>query len=570
MDQLLFETKSRADELLKAAIEIWRANHNIDQVEGIEDDPIFQLMLMALAYQGEELRSEWSASRDNLLNDLVNQLSPWVEPESIPASMILRSEPHHGGNNVVLGAEDNFTLSGVGYNFIPLFSVRLIAHELLRVTRLDGRRWKVTVQFKEMLNSVDGLSFQVLNSAFGDLSVSINGTNMPLVKPWDRSDLPFVDCFGMESMLYNQYQPLDASSMWFDLFAEQNARLFVFKSGDGAVRLRHDVDKLDMIFEFSSVDRDFVFNKDMLLFNVFPVVNAELKSVELSARTPICRLNDDRERKRNFLTTVAPLKSQIFREAALTIRRFDVERFGVRDLINRLEEITHRFSSDYFAYQSIPKLRDGGEIRQLDLLLNSLKEKVRSGVDEPSGVYAILNNIKGLDTETSLSLRYLVSDGAMGDIRVDSSSRFVAPTLLNSTTTYAVTPIISGYARLSNATAKRVESRYRIATGDRIVTLSDVKHFCYKEMFTRFAVLPESLRSVTVKHRLRMDGVYSGYEIAVFIKIDGSDYLKSNFAHKIQFAELLLQKMIESRMVGVYPVVLSIEMIGADGKEVTK
>ncbi|MFR9650575.1 MAG: hypothetical protein SNG35_00930 [Rikenellaceae bacterium] len=563
MDQLLYETKSRADELLKAAIDVWSANHNIDQIEGIESDPLFRLLLMAMAYQGEELRSEWESSRSNLLNDLVSRLSPYVEPESIPASMILHSDPHNGVPSVTLDSNCNFKLSGVGLNFIPLFSVRLISYELLRVTRLDGRRWKVSLRFDEPLSSLAGVSFQVLNNAFGDLNVSLNNSNMVLVKPWDRSGLPFVDCFKVDSMIYNQYQPLDSSSMWFDLFAEQNARLFMFKDGEGATHFSHSLDKIDLIFEFSSVDSEFVFNKEMILFNVFPVVNAEVLSVELSAKTPICKLSDSTDNTRNFITTIAPAKSQIFKDTAVTIRRFDVERFGIQELVNRLEEISHRFSTDYYAFISVSKLREGGEIKQLNALIKTLKDRVRTGVDQPSGVYALLKNIKSIDSGVSLSLRYLVSDNKIAQtVNIDSSSHFVVPSSLNAAMTYAQSPLVTGYTRLSNAIHEKIEAQYKIATGDRIVTLSDIKHFCYKELFVRFSILPESVRSVVVKHRLRMDSTYSGYEIAVFVKVENSSYLQKSFKSRIPFAELLLQKMIETRMVGIYPVVLSLEMEG--------
>ncbi len=561
MDQLLFETNNRADELLKSAIEVWRANHNIDQVEGIESDPIFRLLLMALAYQGEELRSEWARSRSTLLGDLLSQLSPFVEAESVPSSMILRSEPHKGVSSVRLESRDNIKLSGTGLNFIPLFGVKLIAHELLRVTRLDGRRWKVALQFEEEISSLSGFSFQILNSSFGELTVSVNNTNMALVKPWDRSELPFTDCFRVDSMIYNQYQPLDSSSMWFDLFAEHNARLFIFKDGEGATHFKQSVNKIELVFEFDSIDKDFVFNKESILFNVFPVVNAELKSVELSAKTPICKLCDGADSKRSFVTTVAPAKSQMFKSAAISIRRFDVERFGITDLVNRLEEISHRFTSDYYAFLSVSKLRDGGEIKQLSMLVNSLKDRVAGGVTPPVGVYAMFKNIKGLDADTSLSLRYLVSDGAVAEkTTINSSSHFVVPSSLNATMTYALTPLVAGYARLKNAAHERMETQYRLATGDRIVTLSDIKHFCYKELLVRFAVMPESVRSIIVKHRLRMDSTYSGYEIAVFLKLEGSSYLQKSFKSRIPFAELLLQKMIENRMVGIYPVVVSLEM----------
>ena len=40
MNQKIFETQQRADELLREALTIWRKSVQNDFLEGIEDDPI--------------------------------------------------------------------------------------------------------------------------------------------------------------------------------------------------------------------------------------------------------------------------------------------------------------------------------------------------------------------------------------------------------------------------------------------------------------------------------------------------------------------------------------------------
>lgn len=54
MKQTIFETRQRAEELLREAINIWQQSDDNDKLEGLENDPILKLMITALAYQVNE------------------------------------------------------------------------------------------------------------------------------------------------------------------------------------------------------------------------------------------------------------------------------------------------------------------------------------------------------------------------------------------------------------------------------------------------------------------------------------------------------------------------------------
>ena len=58
MKQTIFETRQRAEELLREAINIWRQSDDDDKLEGLEDDPVLKLMITALAYQTNESISD--------------------------------------------------------------------------------------------------------------------------------------------------------------------------------------------------------------------------------------------------------------------------------------------------------------------------------------------------------------------------------------------------------------------------------------------------------------------------------------------------------------------------------
>ena len=49
MKQTIFETRQRAEELLREAINIWRKSDMNDSLEGLENDPMFSILLTAVA-----------------------------------------------------------------------------------------------------------------------------------------------------------------------------------------------------------------------------------------------------------------------------------------------------------------------------------------------------------------------------------------------------------------------------------------------------------------------------------------------------------------------------------------
>ena len=63
MKQTIFETRQRAEELIHEAINIWRQSDMNDSLEGLEKDPVFSLLMTALAYQMNELVTDMEAMK---------------------------------------------------------------------------------------------------------------------------------------------------------------------------------------------------------------------------------------------------------------------------------------------------------------------------------------------------------------------------------------------------------------------------------------------------------------------------------------------------------------------------
>ena len=103
-------------------------------------------------------------------------------------------------------------------------------------------------------------------------------------------------------------------------------------------------------------------------------------------------------------------------------------------------------------------------------------------------------------------------------------------------------------------------SRYYIATNDRIVTPADIKLFCYNELLTRYGIVRDMVRSLTVNRRQQKDRHSCGYEIVVEVTLADNPFVRRSFAEKVSRVEILMQKMIEVRSTNIYPVVVTLNI----------
>ena len=290
MKQTIFENKQRAEELLQEAIRIWRSSDHPDQLEGIEQDPVFSLLLTALAYQSNELENELDQMKGDVLEEFSKMLTPYEIGHAIPATAVIQATLQSGIPSMELTPEHVFTLTDTEARFIPLLKTHVFNATIRSIVRMDGRRWKVSLKFDSPITDLSGLSFVVKNRSFKDLKVTIKGQILPIVSPWEFSELPLSPCFDIDTVLYNGSQTVNASVSCLDLFARQNVRMYCVKNHLHNKTLPAEIENIDMVFEFSGIKDDFVFDKDNLILNSIILVNAEVHTADLSSSTPIVRV----------------------------------------------------------------------------------------------------------------------------------------------------------------------------------------------------------------------------------------------------------------------------------------
>ena len=494
MKQTVFETRQRAEELLREAVNVWRQSDRNDALEGLENDPVMRLLITALAYQANESASDLEEIKQEVLQDFANLLVPYEVGHAVPATAAVQLALEDGVQEIVLNENSEFTLEGTAYTFIPLLETRLLNARVRSISRIDGRRWKVSLTFKQAISDLSGLCFTIRNAWFQDLKITVGGQTLRLVKPWDFSELPLNECFGLDSILYNRTQTYNASATCLDLFARQNVRMFYIKKNDASKpMMQMEMESVDLILEFSGINDQFVLDRESFLLNTTILVNARKQTATLSKASPVVRVtganSDEIQTGQQFLHAVRPAEEQIFADALIDVRRVAADRFDQGRLMGLLNSLVMRYRSDFIAYRNLPEGFNDKTVLSLQNILVSLIDVIgKDRLKVTPGVYLMLRPIKASTHEAySVDVSYLTTSGAVINTLLNSSSKFVAPSGVDTTKTRQIAEPVMGLNEIREQSAEASLSRYYLATQDRVVTPADIKFFCYNDFSKRTA-----------------------------------------------------------------------------------
>lgn len=563
MKQTIFTTRQRAEEILKEAVSIWEHSNSSEHLEGLERDPVLSLFMTALAYQSNEIDNEIEQLRADILDEFARMLIPYERIHALPATAVVAITPEGNVPTQILDHRVGFTLGGSSFPFMPLLNTTVFNMSVSSVVRLDARRWKVTLQFKEPIDNLSGWTFMIGNPHFQDLKLFVNGRPLPLIKPWDYADIPFNSCFSLGNMLYSQSSVFQSRHAWFDLFAKQNVRLF---SVDPYKSVQpYPVDKAELVFEFIGIDDTFLFDKEQLFLNCTILVNAAVRSATLSPNAPMARLfGEGGETERwQFLHLIRPPDTQRFRDEPIELRKLAADRFEPDRLVKLATTLISRFTSDYYAFQQVDSLREGGVMDQFYTLLKKMSEGVaKASKTTTAGLYLMLKNPNGFHPkEVSLNIDYLVTNGAAVNAVLNGKSQFSAASGTHINSIRLVAEPMPGSDELQSVDAENSLARYYMITNDRVVTQADIKMLCYNELVTRFGITNDMIAKIKVRNVQHTERRHCGFETLVYITLKDNPYIRRSFQEKIAMTELVLQKMIEVRSANVFPVQVNIEIV---------
>ena len=569
MIQTIFETRQRANELLQKAIEIWRGGDQSDKLEGIENDPVFSLLMTALAYQANETETEIEQMKMELLEEYANIQTPFEMGHAIPATAVVETALQDNIPEMDLTSDHVFTLGYNGTGFIPLLQTRVLNASIKSVVRLDGRRWKVNIAFKSPISDLSGFAFSIRNHNYRDLRITIQGQPLPLINPWDYSELPLSPCFALDTILYNKSQTYMASSLCIDLFARQNVRMYCVRRHHSPKMIPFETENVELVFEFFGVGDKFVFDESNLALNSVILVNAQQQSVTLSTENPIVRVTGYQSQNQGqtdinqqFLHLLRPSEEQLYGNMQVEVRRLAADRFNQGMLVKALNNMISKYYSDYNAFLHISGVASDKVLNDLAQILNRMADAIKTqNANSLPGVYLMLRTTEGQRRQqASLELSYITTSGASVNNFLNAEARFIPPSGFEAKGTRQIGLPVPGFDEIRDESATASLSHYYMATNDRLVTPADIKLFCYHELLTRYGIVRDMVKSLVVSHRQQFDLKQCGYEILVEITLIENSFVKRGFADKKDSIEILMESMIRVRSTNIYPVKVSIKI----------
>jgi len=569
MKQTIFENRQKAEELIQEAIRVWRGSDHPDQLEGIEQDPVFSLLMTALAYQSNELENDLEQMKSDVLRDFGHMLTSYEVGHAIPATAVVETALQSGIGEMDLTERHVFTLAGTSARFIPLLRTRALNASVRSVIRMDGRRWKVSLKFDMPITDLSGFCFCIKNHFYKELKLSVKGQPLPIVSPWDYSELPLSPCFDIDSILYNRSQTYAAAASCLDLFARQNVRVYCIKQHKAKNIIPSETDSLDIVFEFTGIRDGFLFDKDNLSLNTVILVNAHVHSVDLSTNTPMVRVAGFQSQStepdgvsQQFLHMLRPSSDQIFSKIPVEVRRVDADRFNQGSLVSLLNNLISKYYTDFYAFQNIRNEANDRVVQGLIETLIQMRDAARLDLEQRvPGVYLMLKpQMDQQQKSVNLSVTYLTTFGASVNTQLTSNSSFQSPSGFIAQATKQIAAPVPGSDEVRDKIEEESLSRYYMITTDRLVTPADLKLFCYTELQSRFGITRQMVKSITISHRQQWDLWNTGYEILVEIVLNDSSFIRRGFEEKIPQAEILLQAMMRVRSTNIYPIQVTIQI----------
>ena len=557
MSQTIYDTRQRAEELLKEALRIWKQSNHSEYLEGLEKDPVFGLLMSAIAWQANETDNQIVRLRTEILDEYLAMLTPYEVGHATPATAVIQTRPQTGVGEVWLNSRTSFTLGKGKWRFMPLLKTRVLGANIDSVIRLDGRRWAVNLSFNQPVTDLSGMTFAILNPSFRDVVVTLAGKELPLIRPWEYSELPFSDCFSLDHSLYNRMSAYDPAPSCMELFARHDLRLYCIREHNPVAFIPQETQHLQLVFEFKGTAASFLFNSSQLYLNVVLLANVTEQHVNLDQQTPVVRITGDGTNNQmgQLMHLLRPDRDQIFADSRILVRRVAGDRFNQSTLLRLLQTIQGHLRTDFYAFQNLDQSQVAVSFRSIHEHVQRLIRIVSEKRDRSiAGTYLMLDRF----STANVNVGYLVTSGAAVNEDLTTEATFSVTGGLDANGTKQIAQAIPGTDEIKTDGNHTDLMRYALISGDRIVTSVDIKAFCYKEMMLRYSIGQDMIANITVAQEEQLTPTTwhnaCGFEIRVEITLIDSPNLRKNFTERIPQAEVLLEKMMQVRSANIYPI----------------
>lgn len=576
-------------ELLKKAIEQWADDGLLDSFGGeksfsgqrmdgtdgetmyhnLEKDPVINLFMTALAHQTNLLKEQISTLQTSLLDEFVRKTIPYTLTRPVPSMTVLQAKMADTSESSYM-VDDTTTIQlekrakakmrfneSEKFSFLPLLKTKILSAIVSSVRKTAQNSFEVTISGKSIVDNLSGISLFFPRHASVSLDLSLDGVSLPVISVSDYEQMPLCDIFNVNHCVFNRSLLYGSTESWVDRMASLNGKLFYIGQYEGVNNTSTITLQMTL-----SLPNDATLTDQDVLINCIPLVNVEKGSVFLSTDEPIKRIASEKtiesqekkeslnipdvKRERMFLHLLAP-DDQAYNPDQITLRRFGAERFHVGELVAQANALIHRYSSDYYAFKAFADLNFDDQINQLRKLLNEIGQIINQDNQVSSGVYVMLQRpsqeFHG-STSLGMSVSYLLTDGQRGNgITPDATIKL--PPMLDESESVLLTTTFGGCDEMRDSDMLRLTASYYHLSKDRLITKSDIKYFCYKELLSLFRIPKTAVRDILFR-QVNHDG-----RQIMCVDIVLNQDLNQEFNEDMRkYAALMLQRKINNRTTG--------------------
>ena len=532
-------------QLIKEAIEHWDEK---GELIDIERDPVVKLFFSALAYQSYAITRDMSMFKDQMVTEFRNKLIPYHLIKPFPACSII--ETRIGKNkddnikpliSFIVDEKCEFEFGKNKIPFSPLFKTKII-DAYLTDKQMDRNEltMQLTLSSNDVIEDFSGVSFYFEDSELmPDIEISMNNQFLPLIKPDDCDNLPFTDWFHHHYLLREENQlQFGNYDYWLEYVIKKRIYIFYIDAYDFNKIKNNSQSPLFKIHFKNELELIYFQNRNIRI-NCLPVVNVQKHSVTLNNNDPIQKLSTEKSVFLNLLVDENSEKN----DGDYYIRHFGIERFNQEELLLRINDLFNRFISDYYAFRDIDELKKGEKLENLYKNFRELWPVIMKNEKRTySGVYAILKLNKNLKYQYSNTIiDYLTTNGESANNIKEGEKAGSASEFLDKGNTILLMDTSGGREEECDEETLNHLARYNLLTKDKLVTVSDLKAFCYREMKNKIA-------AVSVQN--------TGKRIDIMIKLK-AEYA-SDLSENILNESLLIHK-IKARSLFSLPINVNIK-----------
>ena len=530
--------------LLQEAFEMWEEKGELRE---IEKDPVVRLLFSALAYQSHTISQEIASFRELTVNEFRNKMIPYYLIKPFPAYGVMQTKIKESANTKIdplttfqMDESSTFEFGKTKTSFVPLFNTKIINATITnKQIHQENHSIELTLSSNDIIENFAGATFYVEGiDPAQDVEITMDNQPLPLIKPDDYDHLPFTDWFQNHFITAEENQlQLGCFDYWQELYLKQQVQLFIIGDYSTGKIVNRSLSPVFTV-RFKNMLHPDSLRYCNISINCFPVVNVMKQAAYLTDDDPMKKLSTDNSAFLNLLFD----KNSDNNANSYFIRHFGLERYSQKELIYQLNDLFNRFISDYYAFKDIEELKKGEKMENLHKMFKDLLPVVKKEYDNihPS-VYAILKlNDKLARTGAKIQINYLTTNGELANGFKKGEKPVSVNPFLNKEQTMLYTDTSGGRNEERNEENLNHLVRYNLLTKDRLVTSSDLKAFCYRE-------LQNKIRNVTIKKASEQ------INITLQLKED------IRFApEEIRYYEMLMKQKITVRSLHCVPIHIKI------------